>query len=67
MFDQFERDDHDGISSNHTMDGTYKVNDSYPLGSVPPGVIPEYQQLSFLILFLPVVFVSVLVIRKRKK
>ena len=59
-------DDHTG-PGNYTLDGTYKVNDTYPLGSVPPGVIPEYQQLSFLILLLPIVFVSVLVFRKKKK
>jgi parallel beta-helix repeat protein len=57
-------DDH--VSGNYTLDGTFKVNDTYPLGSIPPGVF-EYKQLTYIIILVPVVFVSSLIIRRRKK
>ncbi len=55
------------VSGNYTIDGPGMANDSYPLGSVPPGVIPEFNQFSFLIFLLPIVFVSIVVFRKRMK
>ncbi len=57
-------DDH--VSGNYTLDGTFKVNDTYPLGSIPPGVF-EYSNLVFIILLVPIVFVSSLIIRRRKR
>ncbi|OLS31882.1 MAG: hypothetical protein HeimAB125_14440, partial [Candidatus Heimdallarchaeota archaeon AB_125] len=57
-------DDH--VSGNYTLDGAWKVNDTYPLNSIPPGVF-EFTKLTYIILLVPVVFVSSLIIRKRKK
>lgn len=57
----------DWISGNYTLDGTAKANDSYPLGDIPPSVISEYNQSLFLIFLLPIVFISMVIIRKRKK
>ncbi|MBY9001341.1 MAG: right-handed parallel beta-helix repeat-containing protein, partial [Candidatus Heimdallarchaeota archaeon] len=58
----------DWVSGNYTIDGIGQANDSYPLGDVPPGVIIyEFNQFSLLIFLLPVVFVSMVIIRKRKR
>jgi len=59
-------DDYGG-SGNYTLDGIGNANDSYPLGDIPPGVISEYNQFSLFIFLLPVVFVSMAIIRKRKR
>jgi len=57
-------DDH--VSGNYTLDGAQKVNDTYPLSSIPPGVF-EYTKLTYIILLVPVIFVSSLIIRRRRK
>ncbi len=58
----------DWVSGNYTLDGIAAANDSYPLGDVPPGIIiPEFSQFSLLICLLPVVFISMIIIRKRKR
>ncbi|MCK4254345.1 MAG: right-handed parallel beta-helix repeat-containing protein, partial [Candidatus Heimdallarchaeota archaeon] len=57
----------DWVSGNYTLDGIGNANDSYPLGDIPPGVISEFNQSSFLIFLLPVIFVSMAIIRKRKR
>ena len=59
-------DDYSG-SGDYILDGIGNANDSYPLGDIPPGVIiSEFNQFSLLIFLLPIVFVSIIVIRKRK-
>ncbi|MHA1346770.1 MAG: NosD domain-containing protein [Candidatus Heimdallarchaeaceae archaeon] len=58
----------DWVSGNYTLDGIAAANDSYPLGDIPPGVIiSEFNQFSLLIFLLPVAFVSMAIIRKRKR
>jgi len=56
----------DWVSGNYTIDGLGQANDSYPYGSIPPGVF-EFSQFTFLVFLIPVVFVSISIIRKRKK
>jgi len=56
----------DWVSGNYTIDGLGHANDSYPYGSIPPGVF-EFNQFTFLVFLIPVVFVSISIIRKRKK
>ncbi len=57
----------DHVSGNYTLDGTWKVNDTYPLGSIPPGV-SEFKQYSlYFVLLLPVILISAGIYRKRKK
>ncbi|MHA1551049.1 MAG: NosD domain-containing protein, partial [Candidatus Heimdallarchaeaceae archaeon] len=57
----------DWVSGNYTLDGIRNANDSYPLGDIPVGVISEFYQFSLLIFLLPVAFVSMVIIRKRKR
>ncbi len=58
----------DWVSGNYTLDGIAAANDSYPLGDIPPGVIiSEFNQFSLLIFLLPAAFVSMAIIRKRKR
>ncbi len=57
----------DWVSGNYTLDGIGNANDGYPLGDIPPGVISEFNQFSLLIFLLPIVFVSMVIIRKRKR
>ncbi|MHA1197814.1 MAG: right-handed parallel beta-helix repeat-containing protein [Candidatus Heimdallarchaeaceae archaeon] len=62
-------DDYSG-SGNYTIDGNTHMNDTYPLGSIPPGVppvIPEFSNLTYLVLLVPVVLVSTLIFRRRKR
>ena len=58
-------DDYSG-SGNYTLAGAAKANDTYPLGEIPPGV-PEFNNLTYLILIIPVVTVSSLIVRRRKR
>ncbi len=54
------------MSGNYTLDGAWAVNDTYPLSSIPPGVF-EFTKLTYIILLVPVIFVSSLIIRRKKK
>ena len=53
-------------SGNYTLDGIAYANDTYPLGDIPPEV-PEYKNLAYLILVVPVVILSTLIAKRRKK
>lgn len=55
-----------GGTGNYTLDGTGKANDSFPLGDIPPGVF-EFGKLTYILLLIPVIYVSSLIIRRRKK
>ncbi|MBY9002142.1 MAG: right-handed parallel beta-helix repeat-containing protein [Candidatus Heimdallarchaeota archaeon] len=57
----------DWVSGNYTIDGLGNANDSYPYGSIPPGVSEFSQYAIYFVLLIPVVFVSISIIRKRKK
>ncbi|MCE7742817.1 MAG: hypothetical protein GOP50_10220 [Candidatus Heimdallarchaeota archaeon] len=58
-------DDYGG-TGNYTLDGIGNANDSFPLGEIPPG-IPEFDNLKYLILLVPVVFICLSLIRRRRK
>ena len=58
-------DDYSG-SGNYTIDGVGQANDTYPYGSIPPGVY-EFSNITYLIFLVPVILCSIIIIKRRKR